>query len=53
MHRQGVDIRCIKGEVEALRQLEVQLDGGTLVRALQGVLNDNVNLCAAKEDIWA
>ena len=37
-------LRCNKGEVEPLWQLKVQLYGSTLVWALQGVLNDNVNL---------
>jgi hypothetical protein len=31
-------------QVEALGQLEVQLDGGTLVRTTQGILNGDVDL---------
>ena len=35
-------------EVEALRKLEVELDGGALKRAAQGIANGDVNLWAVE-----
>ena len=36
-------------EVEPLRELEVKLNGGTLVGPLEGIINDNVNLREERE----
>lgn len=38
-------------EVEALRQLEIELDGGALERALEGISDGDVNLGSVERSV--